>query len=512
MQEIRGGRAKRRPERADAAERDDQRLGPELPRVDAGVHRPRAAIGEDGEVAWIIALVDGDLPDQVGHLVLDDPRRSARRLDHAHAEPLGDRLEALPRGAPIETEPAAEKVVRIEITEATAASVTVGSAPPRAVADGAGQRASRERPDAQAPARLVDPDDAAAAAADRADVDARHEVLVLVDDALVARHRAAIVDEPHVERRPAHIGRDHVLLAEDGTEILRGEHARHRPGVEGEEGPARRLRRGHDAASALHHLHGGAQARTATRSADALHVGAGDRPRYALMTVAAVRSYSPQRGTRSTEQQTKTPGAMRSTIAFTRRSCSGRLNDQRKQIAMASSTLGHEPADGGLGLLLVQLDHDLALAVDALADLGDEGLGHDGRIGLVALREVQDLFAGEAGHAARAPHDVDDVAMPSGGDEPDLGAAPLEQRIGPHRRAEGQARGPAEQRLGGQPELVRGDGQRVEHALGEVAGRGRRLRGDDAPVRVHQHAIGEGAARVDPADELAGHGLCRAPR
>src|SRR5438067_3515020 len=62
-------------------------------------------------------------------------------------------------------------------------------------------------------------------------------------------------------------------------------------------------------------------------------------PRYALSTVATVRSYSPQRGIRSAEQQTKTPGASRSAMAFTRRSCSACLNDQRKQMAMAPTPL-----------------------------------------------------------------------------------------------------------------------------------------------------------------------------
>src|SRR5947208_1101712 len=116
------------------------------------------------------------------------------------------------------------------------------------IADRTGRRARRERPHAQAPARLVDPDDAAAAAADRADVDARDEVLVLVHDALVARHRPPVVDEPHVEGGAAHVGGDHVLLAEDGAEVLRGEHPGHGARVEREEGPPGRLGGGDDAA------------------------------------------------------------------------------------------------------------------------------------------------------------------------------------------------------------------------------------------------------------------------
>src|SRR5438034_1348889 len=64
MEEVGRGRAERRPERADAAERHDERFGAELARVDAGMHRPRASVGEDGEVARVVALVHGDLPDE----------------------------------------------------------------------------------------------------------------------------------------------------------------------------------------------------------------------------------------------------------------------------------------------------------------------------------------------------------------------------------------------------------------------------------------------------------------
>ena len=76
VQEVRGGRAEGRPQRAHAAEGHDERLGPELPRVHARVHGPRAAVGEHREVAGVVALVDGDLADEVGHLVLDHARRA----------------------------------------------------------------------------------------------------------------------------------------------------------------------------------------------------------------------------------------------------------------------------------------------------------------------------------------------------------------------------------------------------------------------------------------------------
>src|SRR5207244_11590903 len=71
MEEVGGGRAERRPQRAEPAERHDDALGAQLARVDARVHGPGAAVGEDHAVAWIVALLHSGLADQVGHLVLD---------------------------------------------------------------------------------------------------------------------------------------------------------------------------------------------------------------------------------------------------------------------------------------------------------------------------------------------------------------------------------------------------------------------------------------------------------
>ncbi len=142
-----------------------------------------------------------------------------------------------------EAQAPAQEIVGIEIAEDEGGVGHRGLLAAAAVAHGPGIGPRRHGPDAQAPARLVEPDDAAAAAPDGTDVDARDEVFVLVDHALVARHRRPAMHEPHVERRPAHVGGDHVLLAEDLAQVLGGEHAGHRSGVQGEERLARRLRR-----------------------------------------------------------------------------------------------------------------------------------------------------------------------------------------------------------------------------------------------------------------------------
>ncbi len=58
-------------------------------------------------------------------------------------------------------------------------------------------------------------------------------------------------------------------------------------------------------------------------------------PRYAFSAVAVTRSYSPHLGAMSTEQVTKTSGAIALTSALTRFSCAGLRKDHRKQIAIA---------------------------------------------------------------------------------------------------------------------------------------------------------------------------------
>ena len=86
------------------------RLGAQLARVDAGVHGPGAAVGEDHEVARVVALLHRHLADEVGHLVLDHAGGARGRLDQAQAEPRGEGLEAPARPRHVELQPPAQEV------------------------------------------------------------------------------------------------------------------------------------------------------------------------------------------------------------------------------------------------------------------------------------------------------------------------------------------------------------------------------------------------------------------
>jgi hypothetical protein len=174
------------------------------------------------------------------------------------------------------------------------------------------------------------------------------------------------------------------------------------------------------------------------------------------------------------------------------------LKDHRKQMAQ-------QLVDGRVGLLLVQFDDHLALAVHPLADLGDEGLGHDG-VGLAALGEVQDLDVVEAGHPPGPPHDMDDIPVAPGGDQANLRPPALEHGVGPDGGPQRQTCTIFQQFFGPEPQPLRGQAEGLHDAFGEVLGSGRGLGGHQAAVGVHHDAVSERPARVD-ADDI-GHGQC----
>ena len=163
-----------------------------------------------------------------------------------------------------------------------------------------------------------------------------------------------------------------------------------------------------------------------------------------------------------------------------------------------------QSVDRLLSLLLIQFDHHLAEAVHPLRHAFDQVLGHDG-VGLAALRDVDDEADVAAGEPARAPHDVDNVVVALGGDEPDLGAPLLDDRVGADRGAVGQHRKLAAQHVKRPPELAGDDVEGGDQPFAEVGRRGGRLASGNAAGLVHHHAVGEGAADVDAA-EIRAHG------
>ena len=164
---------------------------------------------------------------------------------------------------------------------------------------------------------------------------------------------------------------------------------------------------------------------------------------------------------------------------------------------------GDELADRALRLDLVERHDDLAEAVDALGNAMNEALRHD-RIGLLALREVDDLGDVARGDAARAAHDVDRVLVALGRDQADLRALALDQRVGADGRAMRQDRDPLAEGVERQLEPLGRNLHGGKHAAGEVARCRGGLGGGDVAGAVEDDAVGEGAADVD-TDEIRTH-------
>ena len=199
-------------------------------------------------------------------------------------------LDRARRAVDVELDLAAEEVARVEPAQD---DVGVGdrrldAAPPVADRPGIGARAPR--PDAEEPAR-VDPGDAAAAGADldqvddgRADRVARQRHAadaragVAADVVVLGHGRPAVLDQPDLGRRAAHVERDDVGTAERLAQVGRGDHAGGRPGLDHEHRPHARGVRAEDAAARLHHEQLRLHARLASRSRCRCEVALHDRP------------------------------------------------------------------------------------------------------------------------------------------------------------------------------------------------------------------------------------------
>ena len=158
-----------------------------------------------------------------------------------------------------------------------------------------------------------------------------------------------------------------------------------------------------------------------------------------------------------------------------------------------------QPPDRRFGAGLVELDDDLALAVDALVDLLDHRARND-RLRLARGAELDDLLDRAAFDAADRAHHRKHVALPPGRDQPDLGPVELDHRVGRDRGPVQQVGGLGQQL--GQLDAGGGSGrlERVEEAPLEVWwGRGA-LAEVDSALLVEDDGIGEGAADVDSAD------------
>ena len=510
VEEIDRRRPERAPHRGGGPLRNDHLGDPELRREHPRVGRTRPAEREHHEVPGVEALLDRRLVDEVRHLEFDDLGDSRRAGVDVHAEPRRDRADRSPGGGEVEPHRAPREVVGVEASEHEVRVRHRGHVAAPAVADRAGLGPGALRADPEGARHLVDPDHAPAPAPDRLDVHLRQVVLVLVHLAPERVGGLAAVDDPDVERGAAHVGGDDVLVAHGPGRVPRTHHPRDRPRVEGEERRAPRDLDGDGAARGLGDLERGAVSRLFEPPLDVREVARGDRPHVGVEARGG-RSFvlAPLGhelvGAGDEEVRGEVPDEVPDP-AFVRGL------EERPQEADRDRlhVLGNELADGLLGLRLVQGDDDLPEAVHALGDAANEALRYD-RARLPALRNVHHLAHFAAVEPARAPHDVDDVVVPAGGDEADPGAPLLDDRVRADGGAVGYERGVREKLPDRPPDLAGRRFERVHEALGEVARRRGRLGAHHPAPVVDDHAVGKRSPDVEAA-EILGHGLgCGAP-
>ncbi len=254
--------------------RRDHPPHPELVRHRAGVQRPRAAEGDQGRLARVLAALDAHQPQGADHL-LDGHLEDAlgARLD-LHPQLGGEAGDGGPGGIGVEGDAAAQGRVGRQAAEHDVGVGDRRAVPAQAVGGGAGAGARRLGADAQGPAR-VGPGDAAAAGRDRGDVEHRQVQRVAGDDGLAGAGRGPVADQGDVARGAAHV---------EGQR-QRGALARRQPGGAddaagrpAEDGPGGVLGGGLDRQHAAARLHdrGRRQAGLGRALAQAAQVGAQD--------------------------------------------------------------------------------------------------------------------------------------------------------------------------------------------------------------------------------------------
>ena len=187
----------------------------ELERDVAGEQRPRAAGGDERELARVVAAAHGVELDRLGHPVLLDLQRAERGLLDRHPELAGDRAHGLLGELAIELHrPAEQAAVGAQAAEHELRVRRGRQRAAAAVARGPGVGTGRLRADAEH-AALVDVRDRAAAGADRVDVDHRHHRLVVADLRVeqVPHAQLAAGGDADVGRGAADVERDDVVEA-----------------------------------------------------------------------------------------------------------------------------------------------------------------------------------------------------------------------------------------------------------------------------------------------------------
>ena len=457
------------------------------------MERTGPAEGQQGEAAGVVAPLDADHADGVGHVLVGDLHHGMGQLLHRHAQRCGHGLCRRPGRGLVELHPAAEEVLGVQAAQH---QVGVGERevlPARPVADGAGIGPGAVGADLEEPAG-VDPGDRPPARADGSDVDQRHgrgyAPLDLVGGGVAG---PAVKDQTHIGAGAAHVQGHQVVEAHQIGDAL----GRHRPPGRARhhqmDGMASRGRGVHEPAVRLHHGPVDVDARLPQPGLETAHVALHERLHISV-------------GDGGARPLVLAPDG-------------GHLMGHRqRQAAEAAAQLGgeallvgrvqvrEEQTDGdGLGLDLgdpvAQLVNGFGFKPDQHLAAGVHPLPHPQAVA-AALKQGPGLVPGQVVEVlAVDPLDVGDVLVPGRTHEGHPGPGPLDQGVGGHGGAVDQ-----EVDLFGRGVRL---SDRGDERLGGRFGRGGHLQGRDrAGVGVEADQVGEGSAGVD-ADALGCHQLSR---
>ena len=194
-----------------------------------------------------------DLVDQVGDLRRGYPEDAEGRLLYRKAEWVGNlRFESSARRPDIQRHGAAQEDVRIHIADQGEHVGERHLGPAAAVADRPRIGPGALRADARDVRARIERDDAAAAGADRHDLDLGRNIVVAVDQRLTGIFDLAVLDDADLEGRAAHVGGNHVGVAHQVAERLGTDHPGRRAAFDHADGAVGSLLGRQQPAIALH--------------------------------------------------------------------------------------------------------------------------------------------------------------------------------------------------------------------------------------------------------------------
>ncbi len=406
--------------------RHDDRVDVELGGGGGGEQTAATAVGVEGERSGVDPALHRHRVDRVGHRGLDDPQHTFCSLIEAHREgcrdPVGDRPF---RRLHVEVHPRAEETPGIQASEDQMAVGDGRLLAAEAEAGGARSRAGALRPDAEG-THLVDPRDRAAARTDRGHIHGRGEDGQPGDLGLGALLDATTLDDRHVVGRASHVGADRVGMPEPTSERGDSDHAAGRPGREGPHRQLERPIRAHHAAVRLHHAdrspHAGGRESLAegsqVRLEQRLDVRVDHRGGRPLVLVPFGRDRRRQ-GHREIRMPTRDRLRRLPFVLRVRVGVQEAHGDRLGAFGDESVDLAGEARE-------VERRDLLSPWPEPLGDLAAKAARNE------RLGRHPDPVIDEGAVASRQ---LEDVAEPSGRDEPDRRALPLQEGVDRHRRS-----------------------------------------------------------------------------